>query len=169
MCDRRQTTPSISAASSRTSSSASGSTSTRTGDDIVYCDGSGDGGIDVASSNAATPTTRTRLATHGSWCQASTGSAFAGARTLRDEGHEIIDTLDGRRNRLSSLAEGLLDHLLELPPQRFDRDRMVVLFATEDPLTEDERNTITDLRTVGRERLGARLTSTRSRSAPSRT
>lgn len=125
------------------------------GDDIVYCDGSGDGGIDVAYLERGHADDENSAGDTWFLVQSKYGSAFAGTRTLRDEGHKIIDTLDGRRNRLSSLAEGLLDRLLNFRRSASERDRMVVLFATEDPLTGDERNTMTDLRTVGRERLGA--------------
>lgn len=125
------------------------------GDDIVYCDGSGDGGIDVAYLERGHADEENSAGDTWFLVQSKYGSAFAGTRTLRDEGHKIIDTLNGRRSRLSSLADGLLDRLLTFRRSASERDRMVVLFATEDPLTEDERNTMTDLRTVGRERLGA--------------
>src|ERR1043165_65483 len=83
-------------------------------DDGVYCDGSGDGGIDVAclqlgeGSDDATEDGDT-------WylVQSKYGSAFAGSGTLLRECQKLIDTLDGKRANLSSLAQDLLERLTE--------------------------------------------------------
>jgi len=86
-------------------------------DGLVYCDGSGDGGIDVAyldrgdvgeiDGNVDTSSTG------DTWyiVQSKYGKAFQGTGTLLAESQKVVDTLDGKRPRLSSLAEGLLERL----------------------------------------------------------
>ncbi|HEY9632084.1 MAG TPA: hypothetical protein V6D14_01675 [Coleofasciculaceae cyanobacterium] len=100
-------------------------------DDIVYCDGSGDGGIDIAYLN------RGEGADEGaeegdSWylVQSKYGKAFAGSGTLLQEAKKIIDTLDGKRNNLSSLAQDLLERLLTFRSKASERDKLILVFAT---------------------------------------
>src|SRR5271157_845400 len=83
--------------------------------DFVYCDGSGDGGIDVAYLDRGDDDSAadSNVASH-SWylVQSKYGSAFKGTTTLLHEGQKVIDTLDGKRATLSSLAEGLLERIV---------------------------------------------------------
>ncbi len=127
-------------------------------DDLVYCDGTGDGGIDVAylyrgDGDEGDPETTTAGHT---WylVQSKFGSAFRGTTSLIEESQKVIDTLDGRRTRLSSLAEGLLERLSTFRRQASDRDHIVLVFATEDPLDDGERRALADVRAMGRARLG---------------
>ena len=125
--------------------------------DLVYCDGAGDGGIDIAyldrgddeggSDNGAVGHT---------WylVQSKYGSAFQGVNTLLHEAQKVIDTLDGKRPNLSSLAEGLLERLFTFRNGASERDRIVLLFATECPLDEKQKIVLGDLRAMGRNRLG---------------
>jgi hypothetical protein len=82
--------------------------------DVVLCDGACDGGIDIAlldtGSEAATDAQEESGHT---WylVQSKYGSAFAGVNTLLAEGQKVIDTLDGKRSKLNSLAEGTLERL----------------------------------------------------------
>lgn len=123
--------------------------------ELVYCDGAGDGGIDLAvldlgtDDESGTPTGHT-------WylVQSKYGSAFAGARTLLIEAQKVIETLDGRRTGLNSLAEGLVERLGVFRAQAGPGDRIVLVFATERGLTADQRAVLADIRTIGREHLG---------------
>ena len=126
-------------------------------DDIVYCDGSGDGGIDVALLERLGGDSEEPDSIGDSWylVQSKYGTAFQGAQTLLSEGLKIIDTLDGCRDRLSSLAEGLLERLRHFRSNASNRDRIVVVFATEEPLNTDQRRLLTDLQAMGKERLGS--------------
>jgi len=79
--------------------------------DLVYCDGSGDGGIDIAYLDRGDEPEESSDSVAGhTWylVQSKFGSAFQGKSTLLTEGQKLIETLDGRRQNLSSLAEGLL-------------------------------------------------------------
>ena len=131
-----------------------------TTDDLVYCDGSGDGGIDVAyldrGESDGSETDEPSLVGH-TWyiVQGKYGKAFQGTTTLLEESQKVIDTLDGRRPKLSSLAEGLLERLTNFRKQASDRDKICLVFATELPLDEGEKQALKDVRAMGRERLGS--------------
>ncbi len=127
-------------------------------DDLVYCDGAGDGGIDVAFLDRGETAEGEEPNVQGhTWylVQSKYGKAFQGTGTLLAEGQKVIDTLDGKRTRLSSLAEELLDRLKTFRGSASERDRIVLVFATEAPLTEEEKRVMADLRAMGRERLGS--------------
>lgn len=125
--------------------------------DFVYCDGSGDGGIDVAYLDRGDDDSgaESNVASH-SWylVQSKYGSAFKGTTTLLHEGQKVIDTLDGKRANLSSLAEGLLERLVTFRNSASEHDRIVLLFATEGPLDAGQKQALDDLRAMGRNRLG---------------
>lgn len=126
--------------------------------DIVYCDGAGDGGIDVAVLDTGPDESSSEPEQSGHrWylVQSKYGSAFKSAATLLAEGQKVIDTLDGKRPNLSSLAAGLLERLRNFRNGAGPSDAVVLVFGTEDPLSEDERRVLADLRNMGRARLGA--------------
>lgn len=128
--------------------------------DLVYCDGTGDGGIDVAFLDRGDEDTATEESSGGhTWylVQSKYGSAFRGSDTLLREGQKVIDTLDGKRTNLSSLAEGLLERLTSFRQQSSERDRIVLVFATERTLDEEQRRTMLDVRAMGNARLGGRF------------
>ena len=80
-------------------------------DDLVYCDGAGDGGIDIAYLDRGDADTNGESAGNGdTWylVQSKYGSAFRGTNTLIEESQKVIDTLDGQRPRLSSLVQNIL-------------------------------------------------------------
>lgn len=127
-------------------------------DDLVYCDGSGDGGIDIAflDRGDAGLEDAEGVVAGDTWyvVQSKYGKAFQGVSTLLEEGQKLIDSLDGKRQRLSSLAEGLLERLLNFRRQSTDRDHLRLIFATELPLIEGQHRALQDIRAMGRERLG---------------
>lgn len=127
-------------------------------DDIVYCDGAGDGGIDIAyldRGERPEPEGDGQVQGH-TWflVQSKYGSAFAGPKTLLLEAQKVIDTLDGKQHRLSSLAQGLLERLTVFRRQASELDRIVLVFGTVEPLSVDDRRTLQDVQSMGRARLG---------------
>lgn len=121
-------------------------------DGMFYCDGSADGGIDLAY-----------LDVHeqgdpdggDTWylVQSKYGTAFQGSNTILTEGRKVIETITGqRRERLSSLSGEVLARITEFQKQASDRDRLVLLFATVDELTEAQKRAIDDVRAIGRAR-----------------
>ncbi len=128
-------------------------------DDLVYCDGSVDGGIDIAFLDRGDIADEEAegVVSGDTWyiIQSKYGKAFQGVNTLLEEGQKVIDTLDGKRQRISSLAEGLLERLLNFRGKAdLNRDHLVLVFATEYPLDEKQHRALRDLRAMGRERLG---------------
>lgn len=126
--------------------------------DIVYCDGAGDGGIDVAVLDTGPDNSNNEPEESGHrWylVQSKYGSAFKSTTTLLAEGQKVIETLDGRRSNLSSLADGLLERLRNFQNGSGPSDAIVLVFGTEDPLSDAERRVLDDLRNMGRARLGA--------------
>ena len=125
-------------------------------DDICYCDGAGDGGIDIACLQRGDDSDDS--ADSGDvWylVQSKYGSAFSGTSTLLNEAQKLIDTLDGKRNNLSSLSAALVERLQTFRKQCSNKDKLVLVFATQRPLSESERQAVEDIRAMGKNRLGA--------------
>ena len=128
------------------------------GSDLVLCDGTGDGGIDIALLDTGSDASSEDQEEAGHiWylVQSKYGTAFSGVGTLLSEGQKIIDTLDGKRTKLSSLAEGVLERLRNFRNGSGPSDRIILVFATERPLNEAEQQTLLDLRAMGRARIGS--------------
>jgi hypothetical protein len=124
-------------------------------DDIVYCDGSGDGGIDIAFLNRGESVDESSEE-GDTWylIQSKYGKAFAGSKTLLEEAQKIIDTLDGKQKNLSSLSQDLLERLLTFRSKASERDKLIIAFATEEPLNDQQKRALDDIRAIGINRLG---------------
>lgn len=127
-------------------------------DDLVYCDGAGDGGIDLAylhrSEGQDAEGDGNKEGDVWYLVQSKYGTAFSGNNTLLEEGKKVIDTLDGKRQRLASLAEGLLARLMMFRERAAELDRIILVFATENPLDDDQKRTLKQVRDMGRGTLG---------------
>lgn len=126
-----------------------------TGTELVYCDGAGDGGVDLAVLDVGSDEEADSQPGH-IWylLQSKYGGAFQGPTTLLVEAQKVIDTLDGKRLKLNSLAEGLQERLSLFRSQASANDKIILVFATERPLDEAEKRALNDIRAMGRERLG---------------
>jgi len=124
-------------------------------EDIIFCDGAGDGGIDAAylvmgdigeDGNSEGNT----------WylVQSKHGSAFAGSSTILTEGQKVIETLRGNRERLSSLGDEVSNRVRNFINNAGGNDKLKLVYATHDPLTEQEKRAVEDIRTLGRTHLG---------------
>jgi AIPR protein len=124
--------------------------------DTTYCDGSGDGGIDIAVLERAGSTNADDEPEGDTWylVQSKYGSAFAGTGTLLAEGQKLIETLIGNRSNLSSLAASVLEKLTNFRRSATDRDRILLVYATVDPLTPEQQRTLDYVRAMGRDKLG---------------
>lgn len=126
--------------------------------DFIYCDGSGDGGIDIALLDTGPEEVSDANGISGhTWylVQSKYGSAFAGAKTLLTEGQKVIETLDGKRSRLNSLAGGLLERLNNFRNSGGAADKIILVYATENGLAENEKRVLNDIRAMGTARLGS--------------
>jgi len=125
--------------------------------EVILCDGAGDGGIDLACLIRGEDAGEGQLPEGNTWyvVQSKYGTAFQGEDTLLKEGRKVIETLSGHRNHLSSLSEGLRERLLNFRTGASERDRLVLVFATVDPLTESERRALEFVLAMGRSSLGS--------------
>lgn len=83
------------------------------------------------------------------------GSSFVGTSTLIEEAQKLIDTIDGKRNNLSLFAAGFLERLQTFRMQASEKDKMVLVYAIQRPLSEDESRAVEDIKAMGKNRLGA--------------
>ncbi len=127
-------------------------------DDLVLCDGSGDGGIDVAYLRRAdidVGEQEGQSEEGDTWylIQSKYGSAFQGHETIIGEGRKVISTLTGENTRLSEHVGQLLRRLTNFMQKASDRDRIILVFATERPMNEADRQALRDVYSLGRERV----------------
>lgn len=125
-------------------------------DDVVYCDGTGDGGIDIACLQRGDDA-EDNSNSGDTWylVQSKYGSAFSGTRNLIEEAQKLIDTIDGKRNNLSSLAAGLVERFQTFRMQASEKDKIVLVYAVQRPLSEGEKRAVEDIKAMGKNRLGA--------------
>ena len=127
-------------------------------DDFVITDGSGDGGIDVAYLHRADNDVGdqdTDAAEGDTWylVQSKYGTAFAGSDTLFAEGNKVIETLLGENQHLSEDSRQLLRKLNLFLQQASDSDRIVLVFATTDPINQQDRGALERVKLIGREQV----------------
>lgn len=124
-------------------------------DDLVYCDGTGDGGIDIAYLQRGDDIEDNP---NGGdiWyiVQSKYGSSFAGTSTLLEEAQKLIDTVDSKRTNLSSLASNFVERLQTFRNQASEKDKIIFVYATQRPLSEKEKQAVDDIRGMGKSRLG---------------
>lgn len=125
-------------------------------DDFVVCDGSGDGGIDIAYLKRADTDVGVRddgSVEGDTWylVQSKYGTAFAGADTILTEGNKVINTLQDRNHNLSADSQQLLEKLKLFRQQDSEADRIVLVFATTDPIREQDRPALERVKVMGRE------------------
>ena len=129
-------------------------------DDFVICDGAGDGGIDIAYLQHADNDSEGRgndtdTIEGDTWylVQSKYGTAFTGSDTILEEGNKIIRTLQGETRHSSEVSLQLLEKLDLFRQQASDADRIVLVFAITDPITQQDRQALDDIKLIGRERV----------------
>jgi len=127
-------------------------------DDLVFCDGTGDGGIDIAYLERGKDRhNEDDTSIEGdTWylVQSKYGKAFQGRGTLLKEGQKVVETLDGQRDNLSSIAEDLRGMISFFRSNASELDRIKLIFATEKPLTAQQKRVLKDVLAMGQARLG---------------
>lgn len=126
-------------------------------DDLVLCDGSGDGGIDIAYLHRADidendPDRQSEEGDTWYLIQSKYGTAFQGQDTIVSEGIKVIGTLAGENNRLSEQTNQLVGRLNTFIEQASERDRIILVFATTQPMSVEDRQALNAIRTLGRQR-----------------
>ena len=127
--------------------------------DLVLCDGSGDGGIDIAYLHRADledAEQQGQSAEGDTWylVQSKYGTSFQGPETIISEGRKVIATLAGENTRLSEHTTQLLGRLETFRQQASkERDRIILVFATDRPITESDRQALNEIRLLGTRRI----------------
>ena len=110
-------------------------------DDFDVCDGSGDGGIDIAYLK------RSDLDIHDGnseesdtyyIVQSKYGTSFSGVPTIREEGGKVIDTMLGENQHLSEDSKRVMQKIDAFLQQESDDIRIVLVFATLEPISEQD-------------------------------
>ena len=129
-------------------------------ENFLVCDGSGDGGIDVAYLHQpdTDPGNVDDSSVEGhTWylVQSKYGTAFTGSELILAEGSKVIATLTGQNTQLADDTRQLLDKITSFRQQASDADRIVLVFATTDPISEEDREALYNIKIIGRERVSA--------------
>jgi hypothetical protein len=124
-------------------------------DDIFYCDGSGDGGIDIAylqrSDNDEDATESGDI-----WylVQGKYNTSFSGTDTILVEAQKLISTLRDENDSLNSTAANVLKRISEFRTNASENDKLIYVVATCDTLSNDENNVLHDIKTIGQQSFG---------------
>jgi hypothetical protein len=121
--------------------------------EVVLCDGAGDGGIDAA---VFVPEDTTEGIEGDTWIliQSKYGSAFTGSDTISSEAQKLFATLEGKREKLSSLSAELVARLRNFLSNRGPKDRLDYVLATTKRLTPEEEEYLANIKTLGRAKFG---------------
>jgi hypothetical protein len=122
--------------------------------EVIYCDGAGDGGIDAA---VFVPHDVQEDAEGDTWMlvQGKYGSAFRGADTLFSEAQKVFATLEGHRDNLSSLSDGVVKRIRQFLSQAGAKDRLEYVVATNRRLSHAEHDDLEAIRQLGQKKFGA--------------
>jgi hypothetical protein len=121
--------------------------------EVILCDGAGDGGIDAAVFVAEDLTEGIEGDT---WIliQSKYGSAFTGSGTISSEAQKLFATLEGKREKLSSLSTELVTRLRNFLSNLGPKDRLEYVLATTKRLTAEEEEYLANIKTLGRAKFG---------------
>ncbi len=129
-------------------------------EDFVICDGSGDGGIDIAYLQRAGEDSQgedSEALEGDTWylVQSKFGTAFTGSDTILQEGNKVVRTLLGQTDHLSGISQQLVEKLQIFQQQASEADRIVLVFATTDPIAQEDREALDRIKIIGREQVMA--------------
>ena len=127
-------------------------------EDLILCDGAGDGGIDIAYLRRADVENddQDNESDEGdTWylIQSKYGTAFRGKETIHTEGLKVISTLTGGNKQISEDTRKLIGRLNIFREQASERDRIILVFATELPIDESDRQALRDLYILGKDKV----------------
>ena len=118
---------------------------------LFFCDGAGDGGIDLAYLKLGEAET----GEGDTWflVQSKYGAAFQGSSTLFEDGLKVIETLEGENLKLSAKAKDLQERLENFRQNQSAKDKLVLVFATVNALSAKEQKALSKLRAAGKDSL----------------
>ena len=127
--------------------------------DVYDCDGCKDGGIDLAILQKADDAGEDGSST---WyiVQSKYGTAFQSVDTIVTEGLKVISTLTDETKSLNSMSDEVISKIRNFVKSENPNDRIVLVYAVEDNLTQNELSKIEDVKTFGRANSRAKSTIT---------
>ncbi|WP_221416651.1 AIPR family protein [Peribacillus simplex] len=123
-------------------------------DDIIFCDGTGDGGIDVAYLHKGQNSDEEHEGDTWYIVQSKYGSAFQGTNTLLGEGKKFFDTMEGHRTSLSSISSDVTERLKTFIANSSDKDKLIFVFATVDSMSIEDKRALEDIKILGKNKIG---------------
>lgn len=122
--------------------------------EVILCDGAGDGGIDAAIF------IREDLEEGiegDNWIlvQSKYGSSYTGADTIGMEAQKLFATLEGKREKLSSLSTDLVTRLRTFIANSGPKDRLDYVLLTNRRLSREEQEYLENVKILGRSKFGA--------------
>ena len=124
------------------------------GDDaeVFLNDGSGDGGIDLAYYEQGDA----ESGEGNTWyiVQSKYGTSYSGSNTLFSEANKIFDTLEGHNKSVSMLTYDIVEQVNNFRKTATEKDKIVIVFATCDPLPEDDKRALEDIKNAAIARFG---------------
>jgi hypothetical protein len=121
--------------------------------EIILCDGAGDGGIDAA---VFIKEDLNEGIEGDSWIlvQGKYGSSYTGADTITSEAQKLFATLEGKRDKLSSLSAELVGRLRNFLSNSGPKDRIDYVLVTNKRLSAEEQEYLNNIKTLGRSKFG---------------
>ena len=124
------------------------------GDDaeVFLNDGCGDGGIDMAYYGQGD----TEAGEGNTWyiVQSKYGTSYSGSDTLFYEANKIFDTLEGHNKAISMMTCDIVEQVNNFRETASEKDKIVIVFATCDPLSDDDKRAINDIKHAAIARFG---------------
>lgn len=124
------------------------------GDDaeVFLNDGCGDGGIDMAYYEQGD----TEAGEGNTWyiVQSKYGTSYTGSNTLFSEANKIFDTLEGHNKAISKMTCDIIEQVNNFRGTASEKDKIIIVFATCDPLSDDEKRAIIDIKNAAIARFG---------------
>ena len=121
--------------------------------EVILCDGAGDGGIDAA---VFIREDLEEGIEGDNWIlvQSKYGSSYSGADTIGMEAQKLFATLEGKRERLSSLSAELVERLRTFISNSSPKDRLDYVILTNRRLSQEEQEYLGNVKTLGRSKFG---------------
>lgn len=129
-----------------------------TSEDLIYCDGSNDGGIDLAYLEHGEADSDASSGDIWYLVQSKFGKAFQGQKTLQLDAQRVVEAIASAPAQLSEAARDVLTRVDQFRHQAQTTgralDRIILVFATELPLAEADKRALDSVRAAGRNQFG---------------
>lgn len=122
--------------------------------EIILCDGAGDGGIDAAVFIKADDAEGLE---GDNWIliQSKYGHSYSGADTIGLEAQKLFATLEGKREKLSSLSTELVQRLKTFIANAGPKDHLDYVVFTSGRISPEEQEYLANVEVLGRAKFGS--------------